>query len=360
LIFDDFSENSASFPRNEFADHLIEWFRDQSRDLPWRNTDDPYAIWISEIMLQQTRVETVIPYYQAWMQRFPDVSTLAQASEEDVLTQWQGLGYYRRARFILRAAKMIEHDFGGSLPSTRKELKQLPGIGSYTSGAIAAFAFHEPEPAVDGNVLRVMARVFADDSDIAKASTRTSYEKAVVELIPPDRAALFNEALIELGATVCTPTSPSCLLCPVREFCESHRQGIQETLPIKKNRTKVRDEVRFAWLLNDETGQFLVGQRPSDALLGGLWEYPLLETEPKSAANGVMEAEELGSVRHIFSHIRRTIHLHQVQLEDSESAIISRIEEQYADIRWLSPGEEDSLPLSTMMQKMLRVVREAE
>lgn len=310
-------------------------------------------------MLQQTRVDTVVPYFLAWMKRFPTAQALADAHEDEVLSAWQGLGYYRRARFIHRAAQEIVSVHGGSLPNTLEGLRSLPGVGSYTAGAIASLAFGIAVPAVDGNALRVLSRIFADDSDISRATTRTRYEEVAASLMSTTRPALFNEAMIELGATICKPTSPACLICPVVEFCEAQRLGIQADLPVKKGRTKVRKETLCAWILRDPTGKVLCAQRPTNALLGGLWEFPLLADPPPVALRASSDTDDVpAEVLHIFSHIRRTIRLFPIDARDIPEPVEATLRDEYADHRWIHLEDKADLAMSTMMRKMLAAYSE--
>ena len=217
---------------------LLEWRDANARDLPWRRNRDPYRVWVSEIMLQQTRVEAVIPYYERFLKRFPTVQALAEAPEADLLASWAGLGYYRRARLLYRAAKEIAAEF----PDTYEGIRALPGIGNYTAGAIASLAFGLPHAALDGNLMRVLARLDADGRDIARPATKRALERraqSLVEKAGPGRHGDLNEALMDLGATVCTPKSPQCPVCPVTRFCKARKQGIQQQLPVKvkKDRT---------------------------------------------------------------------------------------------------------------------------
>ena len=223
-----------------FREDLINWFSEEKRDLPWRKSRDPYKIWVSEVMLQQTRVDTVIPYFNRFMEQFPSIEALSNAEEEKILKAWEGLGYYSRARNLHSAVKEVHEKYGGKVPDDPKEISSLKGVGPYTAGAILSIAYGKPEPAVDGNVMRVLSRVLSIWDDIAKSSTRKIFEEAVRALISHDNPSYFNQALMELGALVCTPTSPSCLLCPVREHCYAFHDGEQEELPVKTKGKKQR------------------------------------------------------------------------------------------------------------------------
>jgi A/G-specific adenine glycosylase len=253
------------------------------RDLPWRRTRDPYAIWVSEIMLQQTRVATVIPYWERWMARFPTVSALAEAPLDDVLAAWAGLGYYSRARNLHAGAQTVDARFGGALPSCAAELRGVPGIGPYTAGAIASIAFGERAPLVDGNVARVLARVFGIEHDIKSTAGGKALWTAAGELMRalPDaaRPGDLNQGLMELGATICAPAQPRCLVCPLREACTAARTGRQDQLPVIAARKKAADlpliERTLVWI--EEAGELVLARRTPDGLFGGLWELPSLE-----------------------------------------------------------------------------------
>lgn len=274
-----------------FTGRLLDWYRRQKRDLPWRRTRDPYRIWVSETMLQQTRVETVIPYYERFLERFPTVTDLAAAPEADVLKAWEGLGYYSRARRLHEAAKVIAERYGGVFPDDPEAVAALPGVGPYTKGAMLSIAFGRPEPAVDGNVMRVLSRFFLIRDDIAKPATRAKMEKFARRLIPEDAAGDFNQALMELGATVCVPKAPTCLVCPVMERCGARLAGEEEELPVKAKAKPPRTERRLvAWIV-DGQGRLLIRQRPERGLLAGMWELPHVEaTAAEEAVTAVVEA----------------------------------------------------------------------
>ena len=211
--------NLETFDIEGFREDLISWFEEEKRDLPWRQDQDPYKVWVSEIMLQQTRVDTVIPYFNRFIDQFPNIEALSMAEEEKVLKAWEGLGYYSRARNLHSAVKEVQEKYGGKVPDEPKKISSLKGVGPYTAGAILSIAYGVPEPAVDGNVMRVLSRILWIEDDIAKPATRKIFEEAVRKMISQENPSYFNQALMELGAMVCTPTSPSCLLCPVREHC---------------------------------------------------------------------------------------------------------------------------------------------
>lgn len=310
-----------------FSTELLEWYERNKRDLPWRRHRDPYFIWISEIMLQQTRVDTVIPYFQRFIERFPTVKDLAEAPEEDVLKCWEGLGYYSRARNLQAAARQVMERHGGVIPANKADVAALKGVGPYTTGAILSIAFDQPEPAVDGNVMRVLSRYFLIREDIMKTGTRTLMEEIAKELIPRGRAADFNQALMELGALVCTPKSPHCLVCPVMAQCAARLEGVEETLPVKSKAKPPRPEYRLVALVEgdgEHAGRVLVRRRPDAGLLARMWELPHIPAAADAAegaglpdgpamdrlaaalgAAGVaaMPAEAFMDAEHTFSHI---------------------------------------------------------
>ncbi|WP_127588143.1 A/G-specific adenine glycosylase, partial [Paenibacillus koleovorans] len=260
-----------------FSEPLLAWYRKHRRDLPWRRSRNPYYIWISEVMLQQTRVDTVIPYYHRFVDKFPTVEALSTAPEEEVLKLWEGLGYYSRARNLQAAVREVHERFGGVVPDTPEEISSLKGVGPYTAGAILSIAYNKPEPAVDGNVMRVLSRFFLLSDDIAKPSTRVGIEKLARSLIPEGAAGDFNQAIMELGATVCTPKSPSCLTCPVMEPCAARLEGLVEALPVKTKAKPPRPETRLVAFVEGPDaggGRFLIRQRPQDGLLARMWELP--------------------------------------------------------------------------------------
>ncbi|WP_334074697.1 MULTISPECIES: A/G-specific adenine glycosylase [Paenibacillus] len=260
-----------------FGTELLGWYERSKRDLPWRRHRDPYYIWVSEIMLQQTRVDTVIPYFQRFIERFPTLKDLAEAPEEDVLKCWEGLGYYSRARNLQAAARQVMERHGGTVPSVKAEVAALKGVGPYTTGAILSIAFNQPEPAVDGNVMRVLSRYFLIREDIMKTGTRTRMEELAASLIPRGRAADFNQALMELGALICTPKSPQCLVCPVMARCAARLEGAEDALPVKSKAKPPRPEYRLVALVEgdgEHAGRVLVRRRPASGLLARMWELP--------------------------------------------------------------------------------------
>jgi A/G-specific adenine glycosylase len=287
---------------------LVPWFLRAKRDLEWRNDPTPYRVWISEIMLQQTRVEAVKPYYDRFLSELPDVAALAEVDEAHLLKLWEGLGYYRRVRNLQAAAKKIMRDHGGVFPSGYDAVRALPGIGDYTAGAILSIAFGKPFPAVDGNVLRVVARLAASREDIDAPKLRKELTAALAEVYPAGHCSEFTQSLMELGATVCLPNgAPLCSECPLAGICLASRNGFTDEIPVRKAKA-TRPVKEFAVVvLRDAAGRFAVRRRPETGLLAGLYEFPNLEGRP--GANALKTAfrairiRKSGTARHVFSHV---------------------------------------------------------
>ncbi len=326
---------------------LLRWYDAHRRDLPWRNTRDPYAIWISEAMLQQTRVETVIPYWARFLARFPDVASLADAEIDDVYAVWTGLGYYSRARNLKAAAVSIVADHGGRLPDTAEGLRSLSGIGRYTAGAVASIAFEREEPLVDGNVVRVFARLEDIREDTGEKAVVERLWSLASELVRGPRPGDLNQALMELGATLCTPKRPHCLACPVRRECRAAAAGDPETLPRKKKRTAVR-ALRAVAVAIERSGRLLAVRRPEKGLMAGLWELPggdlAAGEESKEHAARILretvgleirELESVGQVEHVFTHRRLALDVFRAKAMPGARARISG----YTAHRWLSAPE---------------------
>ena len=278
---------------------LLEWYRDNARTLPWREDPTPYHVWLSEIMLQQTRVAAVLGYYARFLEECPDVQTLAQLPEERLMKLWQGLGYYNRARNLQAAARQIVEEHGGRFPSDYDSIRALKGVGDYTAGAIASIAFGLPVPAVDGNVLRVVARITGDGGDITTAAMKNRVAEQLRPIIPLRFAGTFTQAMMELGATVCLPNgAPLCHRCPARELCAAHLEGRTEELPVKAKKKARRVEERTVWLIFREN-RVALRQRPPKGLLAGLWEYP--DGLPEGFA--VKDTAFGCTAKHIFTHV---------------------------------------------------------
>jgi len=299
---------------------LLRWYARHKRDLPWRRRPSPYRVWLAETMLQQTRVETVIPYYRRFLRRFPSMAALARASIDDVLAVWAGLGYYSRARNFHAAARIVATEYRGRVPRDLDTFLKLPGVGRYTAGAVLSIAYDVPAPIVDGNVARVLCRLYAIGGDPKSSPVQRRLWSLAEQLVPERRAGDFNQAMMELGSLVCTPPDPACLQCPIAPLCEARRRGRQDALPqtARAKRTPHYDvPVGILW----RRKKLLITKRPMDAMLGGLWEFPGGKREPGESLKGALRREvkeetgldvtvaaHLVSVDHAYSHFRVTLH----------------------------------------------------
>lgn len=294
---------------------LIAWYFDHARDLPWRKNPSPYQVWISEIMLQQTRVEAVKPYYQRFLKELPDISSLAQADEEKLFKLWEGLGYYSRAKNLKAAAVKVQNEYQGNLPCSYQKLLTLPGIGSYTAGAVSSIAFNLPEPAVDGNVMRVISRVLGSRDDITKPQTKKQIESRLRASMDKEKPGIFNQALFEVGALICLPKgNPKCQECPLYPFCETGKTKLWDVIPVKSIK-KPRKTEKWTVLVICKDRQVAIRKRPDQGLLASLYEFPNLEgwisiedsfqaAEAAGVAEGqILSVEPLGKASHIFSHV---------------------------------------------------------
>lgn len=291
---------------------LLRWYDQSARVLPWREDPTPYRVWVSEIMLQQTRVEAVRPYYERFLEAFPTVEALAGAPEDRLLKQWEGLGYYNRARNLQRAAQVIVERYGGQVPASFEELRSLPGIGDYTAGAVASIAFQILVPAVDGNVLRVISRVLCRYDNILDPRVKRRTERELRQVLPR-RVGDFNQSLMELGALVCLPGGPpKCLVCPLRQVCRGRAQGVAEELPVKAKAKPRRREDRTVFLLVSREGRLALSRRPDQGLLAGLWELPAAEGAlSREEARAFLESQGFvepaltpgPKAKHVFSHV---------------------------------------------------------
>jgi A/G-specific adenine glycosylase len=301
----------------EFSTRILHWYDQNARILPWRGHPDPYAVWVSEIMLQQTRVETVIPYFQRWLELFPTVQALARAPEQEVLNAWEGLGYYSRARNLHKAAQIVVSQHNGQLPGSVEALRSLPGIGRYTAAAIASIAFGLDVATLDGNLRRVFARVFNVSQPADAPAGEESLWALAAENLPPGRAGDYNQALMDLGATICLPKKPLCLLCPLAELCQARALGLQEQRPVLKPKAAVPHKLKMAAIIIREN-VVLLAQRPATGLLASLWEFPAAFVEEESAPvlASAIETEyrlkvepltpSLGTFQHTYTHFKLT------------------------------------------------------
>lgn len=316
--------------KTSFSATLLAWYEQHARDLPWREIDDPYALWVSEVMLQQTRVETVLPYFQRWMERFPTLQKLAEAQEDEVLTLWEGLGYYQRARNLHQAAQIVINTYHGHVPRDPDTLRELPGIGPYTAGAIASMAFGQDVPAVDGNVRRVLSRVFNVAAPIHTAEAQREIHDLVTSHLPSGQASSYNQGLMDLGAQICTPSSPACHRCPLADLCQARQLGIQGQRPVRAEVEPIPHHTVAAGILTQD-GCVLLAKRPPDALLGGMWEFPGGKNQPGESVPQTLEREleeelglqvtvqdKFGEYHHAYTHYKITLHAYHCQPQSSE------------------------------------------
>ncbi len=312
--------------QGQFVKLLLHWWDQGHSDLPWRRSNDPYAIWAAEVMLQQTQIATVIPYYERWMLSFPTISVLAKASLDDVLKLWQGLGYYSRARNLHAAAIIVMDEYDGRLPEDEPELRKLPGIGRYTAGAIASIAFGRPAPVLDGNVIRVLSRLTDLLKDVTLSDTRKELWRLASDLVPAEKPGEYNQALMELGQRVCVPAAPFCTDCPISMFCLARERGTQYERPLRPPKTRVPHyDVVAGVIWQSEISadaKFLIARRPLDGMLGGLWEFPGGKVEgsenyeealrreiAEELTIGIRVGRYLGEVKHAYTHFRITLHV---------------------------------------------------
>jgi A/G-specific adenine glycosylase len=355
---DDLTHQSISEP-------LLEWYAQNGRELPWRSHPIPYWVWVSEIMLQQTRVETVLPYFDRWIQRFPTLDALADASEQDVLQAWEGLGYYSRARNLHRAARAVQQEYDGQIPADPEQLQKLPGIGRYTAGAIASIAFGKDAPALDANIRRVLARVF----NVAVPARSPEGERLLWHLagasLPAGRAGDYNQALMDLGSQICTPRAPACPYCPIAQHCQARLLGVQEARPVLEAKPAVPHYVVTAAIIQ-RGDQVLIAQRPAQGLLGGLWEFPGGKLEAgEELTDGLKREiqEELGVdilvdapfgiYRHGYTHFKVTLHAFCCRLSGEEPRALHA-----SDLRWATPAELPEFPMGKIDRQIARRLKD--
>jgi A/G-specific adenine glycosylase len=341
---------------------LIDWYGKNHRKLPWRDTRDPYYIWVSEVMLQQTRVDTVIPYFLNFIEKFPTIEALAQAHEEAVLKAWEGLGYYSRVRNLQRGARVVMAQYDGLVPNNLHEIRKIPGIGPYTAGAILSIAYDKPVPAVDGNVMRVFSRLFCIENDIADGKTKNEMEKIGNVVVPEDNPSFFNQGLMELGALICTPLSPKCVACPIYGKCCAAEKGIQNELPIKKKKQAAKDvalEVALVW----KKDKLLLMKRPTDGLLASLWAFPAVEKEGswEPGTSIMQELKEhygvtVGKIayafdaHHVFTHLKWNMKVYDCELSAEEKI-------EYPQIQWVTLEETKNYAIPTAFMKVLKKIK---
>lgn len=335
------------------SSQLLAWYGPNQRKMPWRGHPDPYAVWVSEIMLQQTRVETVTGYFERWMAHFPDIQALASASQQDVLSQWEGLGYYARARSLQRAAQIVMEQYGGQIPQTQESLRKLPGVGRYTAAAIASIAFGQDVPTLDGNIRRVLARLFNLEIPARSPAGEEQLWKLAADHLPPGQAGDYNQAWMDLGSQICTPRQPACSHCPLIEFCQACHLGVQHLRPVLPERKKTPHYIVTAAVI-EEAGLFLLARRPETGLLGGMWEFPGGKIQPGEDLPTCLKreiCEELGAeievgascgvYRHAFTHFKITLHAFRCRLlPGSQPQPL-----EASALNWTAPADLASFPM---------------
>ena len=346
-----------------FRNALVQWYKDQQRDLPWRRTRDPYAIWVSEIMLQQTRVDQMMPYFERFMAAFPDVHTLASAPLGDLLKIWEGMGYYARARNMHRAAQQIVEDYEGKMPDTLKDISGLPGIGPYTAAAILSIAYDQDYAVVDGNVTRVLCRVFKVEQDPRTVAVKRELRRIADRLLPEGESSVFNQAMMELGALVCTPKMPQCPSCPVRSLCRAQDLDDPASLPVKSpQKPKPHYQVSAGIIWRGD--QILIAQRKPEGFLGGLWEFPGGKQEDGESLQECLHREvkeELDieisvdhhfmTVKHAYSHFRITLHAFHCTYVSGEPKALG-----CAHWRWVTRDEINDFPFPRADKRLLEAL----
>jgi len=338
--------------KNHFSDHLLQWYSLHSRDLPWRRSTDPYKIWLSEVMLQQTRVDTVIPYYHKFLESFPTLRHLAQADQQAVLKCWEGLGYYSRGRNFHQAAKTIITQNEGKIPSDYQSFIALKGVGPYTAAAVLSIAYGKKYAVVDGNVIRVITRYLGIEDDIRTAQVKNLVQDFVDEKIPTDRPGDFNQSLMELGAIVCKPNSPTCGTCPLSPHCVAFNSARTDVIPYKSKAKKVPHYHIGVGLIVNQKNELLIALRPNDGMLGGLWEFPGGKNELSESLKQTVSRElneELGvdvkvyekfkMIKHAYSHFKITLHAYWCTIERGDPQPNSS-----QDLKWVTLSEIDNFP----------------
>jgi A/G-specific adenine glycosylase len=349
---------------------LLRWWDEGHAMLPWRENRDPYAIWVSEIMLQQTQIATVIPYYERWMKRLPTIIALYQASLDDVLKLWEGLGYYSRARNLHAAAQIVIRDYGGKLPHTVAELKKLPGIGPYTAGAIASIAFDQPVPVLDGNIIRLFSRLIDLADDVTATATKRQLWRLAASLVPERRPGVYNQALMELGQECCRPVVPQCSRCPLEAICLARQRGTEQQRPVRPPRKRIPHYDVVAGIIwrgeeRSASAPFMIAQRPLDGLLGGLWEFPGGKQEAGESLQQTLRREireelaiditvgqQLTIVKHAYTHFRITLHALHARLVSGAPQHVG-----VADHAWVTLTDLDNFAFATADRQIIAALR---
>ncbi|NGP88287.1 A/G-specific adenine glycosylase [Aliifodinibius halophilus] len=341
---------------------MLAWYDNNKREMPWRDCGDPYKIWISEIMLQQTRVDQATPYFHRFMERFPTVESLAKADQQEVLKVWEGLGYYSRARHLHDASKLVAEEFDGTVPDNWDDITELKGVGPYTASAILSIAYQKQHAVVDGNVIRVLSRYLGIENDVRKTATKNAIQEAADERIPEERPGDFNQAVMELGATICTPSNPDCEGCPLQAGCVAYKKVKTEEIPYKSPAKKRPHHQIGVGIIMNEDEEVLIALRPEDAMLGGMWEFPGGKQEEDEDMEETVARElneELGvevaitkpfmKLDHAYSHFKITMHAYLCELENGTPSPNTSQE-----VRWISIDELEDYPFPKANRKLTK------
>ncbi len=347
-----------------FQSKLLNWYKKSHRKLPWRETQNPYYIWVSEVMLQQTQVDTVKPYYEKFIQKFSTVETLAKADLQEVLKIWEGLGYYSRARNLHRAAKIVTEEYSGKIPENNQKFRQLPGVGSYIAGAVQSIAFHQPYAVVDGNVKRVLARLFAINAPVNDVRSNRIFEKRAAEILSRKNLGTFNQAMMELGALVCRPQNPLCTKCPVTQFCKAFKTNSTDKYPVRQKRKAV-PLYHIAVGVVNKNGRILITKRKEEGLLGGLWEFPggkiqNSETAEQACIREIKEEvnlqievlNHLTQVKHAYTHFKIMLDVFQCRYVSGKVRLNGAV-----DHRWIKLNEIEKYPFPKANHKFIPLLK---
>jgi A/G-specific adenine glycosylase len=355
------------------SSHLLAWYAQNARRLPWRDSKDPYTIWVSEIMLQQTRVETVIPYFQRWMEQFPDLVTLAKSELQAVLVAWEGLGYYSRARNLNNAARLVIEKYAGKIPSEYDQLIQLPGIGHSSAADILSVAYGKNLAAMDGNIKRVISRLFNLSLSLETPEFTKTCRLLLDQLLPAGEAGDFNQAMMDLGASICLPKNPACQECPLKDNCQAYLEGVQNLRPVRKAKKEIPHYIVTAGVIMDnvdQPGKVLLAKRPANGLLGGMWEYPGGKVQAGESLEECLSRElieelgievsignNIGTYKHAYTHFRVTLHAYSCIIISGEPKPISADEIKWvntAELHLYPMGKLDRLVTNTILASMMK------
>ena len=350
----------------KFQQDLLGWYNIHKKPLPWRKNTEAYSVWISEIMSQQTQVETVMPYYLRFMEKYPQIEDLAAADDDELLKLWEGLGYYSRARNLKIAAQQVMTEFDGQFPKQLKDIQSLQGIGPYTAAAIASISFGLPEPAIDGNLMRVTSRLFEIESDISKAASRKIFDEKLRELISEENPGDFNQALMDIGSMVCTPNIAKCEICPLAAYCQARPKGTQLKYPVKSKKIKQQHIYYNAYALKNSQGEYYLQRRPSTGLLANMWTFPMQEISkeefnndrlapPTNVPDSISRMTKVGEITHVFSHLKWFVQIIECIPEENFSVQEEKLDENQL---WVKLTDLSKVALPTPQVKMFKFFKD--